>query len=173
MYRSLILAGVLALIPAAVSGQGIALEGGGSWLGQRDEEALSWGVGLYLPTGERTIAGIHYVQWQEGEGTGRLERCAEQGCHGGGMHLLYRVLGSTSYGWFLGGGLDVYERVVPGAAGDEHTSEYLGAWSLATLLARGLADNLSIYAHGVVSSRAFDVDMRNAYLHLGLVVRPF
>lgn len=173
MYRSLILAGVLALLPAAISGQGIALEGGGSWLGQRDEEALSWGVGLYLPTGERTIAGLHYVQWEEGPGANRLERCGDEGCHGGGLHLLYRVLGSSNYGWFLGGGLDLYERVVPGPEPDETDSEYSGAWSLATLAARGISDNLSVYARGVVSSRAFEIDIRSAYIHLGVVVNPF
>ncbi len=174
MHRSLMLLGLaLALLPTSARAQGIAVEGGGTWLGERDESPLSWGVGFYLPTGDQTIASLHYVQWEEGEGASRLERCGEQGCHGAGLHLLYRVLGSTSYGWFLGGGLDVYERVVAGTAPDEYDSEYLGSWSLATMVARGIADNLSVYARGVASSRAWDVDMRSAYVHVGLVVRLF
>jgi len=168
-----ILAVILAVAPAAARAQGIALEGGGTWLEGRDDMALSWGVGLYLPTGDRTIAGIHYVQWEDGEGTNRVERCGEDGCHGAGLHLLYRVAGSTSYGWFVGGGIDLYERVVPGAQAGEHDSEYLGSWSLATLVARGISDNLSVYARGVISSRTPEIDMRSAYIHLGLVIRPF
>lgn len=174
MRRILIfLAVAVALLPVPARAQGIAVEGGGSWLGERDETSLSWGVGVYLPTGDNTIAGLHYVQWEEGEGDDRAERCREQGCHGGGLHLLYRVLGSTSYGWFLGGGLDVYERVVPGEEPGNYDSEYLGSWSVATMVARGIADNLSVYARGVASSRAFEIDMHSAYIHVGLVVRVF
>lgn len=167
------LALLAAAVPANARAQGIAVEGGGTWIDARDEAVLSWGLGFFLPTGERTIADAHYVQWEEGEGANRLERCGSDGCHGAGMHLLYRVLGSTSYGWFLGGGLDLYERVVAGAAEGEYDSEYVGAYSLATMIARGLTDNVSVYARGVASAHAFETDLRAAYMHVGLVVRLF
>lgn len=162
-----------ALMPSALSAQGIALEGGGAYLENRDETVLSWGVGFYVPTGERTLAAFNFVQWQEAEGETPIEQCGLDGCIGGGMHLLFRVLGGTTYGWFIGGGLDLYERVSPADAEGEYVRDYPGALSVSTLLARGITENLSLYARGVASARAFDSDLRTAYLHAGIVLRIF
>ncbi len=163
----------LAAAPGAAAGQGVALEGGGTYLENREETVLSWGAALYVPTGERTIAALHYVQWEGAEGDGTLARCGADGCRGGGMHLLYRVLGSTSYGWFLGGGLDLYEHLQPTGLEDDFEREYHGAVSGATMVARGVSDSVSLYARAVVSAHAFDFDLRTAYLHAGIVVRLF
>lgn len=168
-----ILAAALACGPAAVAAQGLAIEGGGTYLDTREETVLSWGLGFYVPTGDRTLAALHYVQWEEDEGENRMERCGADGCQGAGMHLLYRVLGGTSYGWFVGGGIDLYENVVPAEVAGEFDSQYTGAISASTMLARGITDNLSLYARAVVSSHAFEADLRTAYLHAGLVLRVF
>lgn len=167
------LAAALACAPAALAAQGVAIEGGGTYLENREEAVLSWGVGLYLPTGDRTIAALHYVQWEEGEGENRVERCGMDGCQSAGMHLLYRALGGTGYGWFLGGGVDLYERVVATDVADEFERDYVGAISASTMLARAITDNLSVYARAVVSSHAFAFDMRTAYVHAGIVLRVF
>jgi hypothetical protein len=171
--RPFLLFAALAAAPAAAAGQGFALEGGGTYLDNRDEVVLSWGAGLYIPTGERTIASVHYVQWDEAEGDTDLEQCGADGCRGVGMHLLYRALGSASWGWFIGGGLDLYQNVVPVTLADDDERDYVGAVSLSSLLARGLSDRVSVYARGVLSAPAFESDIRTAYLHAGIVVRLF